>query len=314
MELKQLKALQAIADTGSFAEAAAQLELTPSALSHQIRNLEAELDETLLIRARPHVYPSAAGLTVLAAAQKIHAEVMSLEMQFARAKAGPVTGTLRIAATTLSIVYVLGDLCEAFMEKYPGIELVFTATESADAAIRRVQNGTADIAFGPLEDNNPQLVRIALARTDHAFIVRNGHPLSRQTSVTLDQLREFPFVLFQPGSGTRAITDALFLPRGGYASVLTESNDAQFIKRMVAIGSGVALMPAYALVEEVASRKLALLRCADRPIVVEIGIVHKKTVMMHTIELFKSLCLDLRGPVLANLTAENANAQPFARH
>ncbi|RZS86235.1 LysR family transcriptional regulator [Pigmentiphaga kullae] len=314
MELKQLRALQAIADTGSFGEAAAQLGLTQSALSHQVRHLEAELDETLLIRARPKVYPSPAGLAVLASAQKIRAEIMALEARFARSKTGPVTGTLRIAATTLSIVYVLGDLCEAFIEKYPGIELIFTATESAEAAVRRVQVGTADVAFGPLAEGSSQMVRVALGSTEHAFIVRSGHPLAKRGTVSLDQLREFPFVLFQPGSGTRAITDELFLPDGGYPSILTESNDAQFIKRIVSISSGVALMPVYALADEVASRRLSLLRCAGRPILVDIGIVHKKNVLMNSIELFKSLCLDQRGPSPIGITIENARSLPFARY
>lgn len=154
---------------------------------------------------------------------------------------------------------------------------------------------------------------MALGSTEHAFIVRSGHPLAKRGTVSLDQLREFPFVLFQPGSGTRAITDELFLPDGGYPSILTESNDAQFIKRIVSISSGIALMPVYALADEVASRRLSLLRCAGRPILVDIGIVHKKNVLMNSIELFKSLCLDQRGPSPISITIENARSLPFAR-
>ncbi|GEM_PF-1104271 len=314
MEFNQLRALKAIADTGSFGEAAEQLGFTRSALSHQVRNLEEELDETLLIRARPKVYPSPAGLAVLASAQKILAEMMALEARFATAKKGPVTGTLRIAATTLSIVYVLGDLCEAFIEKYPGIEVVFNATETADAAVRRVLTGAADVAFGPLTGGNDQLIQIVLGHTEHAFIVKNGHPLSSQDTVTAAQLREYPVVLFQPGSGTRAMTDELFLQDGGNPPILTESNDAQFIKRMVAIGSGSALIPVYALAGEVMARRLHLLRFADRPLMVAIGMVHKKNVRMNSIELFKSLCLDLRGPSPVTISIENAHIAPFSRN
>ncbi len=70
MEIKQLKALRAIAETGSFSVAADRLRLTQSALSHQIKNLEDELGETLLIRGRSRVVPTDAGLIVLASAHR----------------------------------------------------------------------------------------------------------------------------------------------------------------------------------------------------------------------------------------------------
>jgi DNA-binding transcriptional LysR family regulator len=236
MDLKQLKALQAIAETGSFNDAAEQVGLTQSALSHQIRNLEEEFEETLLIRARPRAYPTAAGLAVISAAKKIQAELDQLHERFARAQRGPVTGTLRIAATNLAVVYVLGDLCESFLAKYPGIELIFRATETPEEAIRRVVAGAADVAFSPFPAaDNDQLVRVMLGMTEHAFIVSDSHPLAAQTTVSLNDLRPYPFVRFAPGSGTRGLTDALFLSNGGYPPIQTESNDAEFVKRVVAM-------------------------------------------------------------------------------
>lgn len=313
MEIKQLKALQAIVDTGSFSEAAVQLGLTQSALSHQVRRLEEELDETLLIRARPRVYPSEAGQAVLASARKIQAELMGLETRFARTRKGPVTGSLRIAATSLSIVYVLGDLCEAFIERYPGIEVIFTAAETADAAIKRVLTGTSDLAFAPIVGANKQLLSVPLGRTEHAFVVRNSHPLAQRASVSLDELRAFPFVLFQQGSGTRSIMDSLLLPGGGYGRILTESNDAQFIKRIVSITNGVALVPVYALSDDVAREKLSLLSCEQTVPHADIGIVHRSNVQMHAIELFKAVCLDLRGPSLLRFTSADAGRARFGQ-
>ena len=311
MELKQLRALQAIADTGSFSEAAEQLGLTPSALSHQLRALEEELGETLLIRARPKVYASPAGLAVLATTQRILAEVAALEARFAQAKRGPVTGTLRVAASNLAIVYVFGDLCQAFIKQYPGIDLAIRSTENPVEAVRRVIAGTADVAFSPLFVENDQLTRIVLGRTEHAFIVCSGHPLSNRTTVTLAELKDYPFVLYQPGSGTRWLTDELFLSES--PSILTESNDTEFIKRMVAIGPGVALIPVYALGAEARSGQLRLLRYAGPRLMADFGIVHRKNVRMNSIELFKALCLDLRGPGFPEITIENAGDTPF-RH
>ncbi len=311
MEIKQLRALQAIAETGSFSEAAERLGITQSALSHQVRHLEEHLEETLIIRARPKVYPSPAGAALLKSAVRIFAELDALEARFLKAKTGPVTGMLRVAASNMAIIYLLGDLCEAFMTRYPEIELIIRATETAEEAVRRVLAGTADVAFTPFGEEHPQLTRLMLGSTEHAFIVARSHPLAAQSVVTLDELRNYPFVLFAPGSGTRKITDDLFLPSGGYPLVQTESNDAQFIKRIVALGNAAALMPVYALAEEARANRLALLRHDEQPLMVDIGLVHKRTIKMNAIELFKAACLDARGPGRTRILIQNAAEPAF---
>lgn len=310
MDLRQLKALQAIADTGNFGEAADLLGLTQSALSHQVRQLEEELGETLLVRARPRTYPSPAGRVVLESAARIMAELASLEQRFAQARHGPVVGSLRIAATAMSFTYLLGDLCEAFRRQYPQIELVFTAAESAEQAVRRVLSGASDVAFGPLSGQHDSLAEVKLARAEHAFIVRAGHPLAGLGRVTPDQLRQFPIALFQAKSGTRSLTDAIFAGKG-YPPVLTESNDAQFIKRMVSISDASALMVAYALGAETSAQALACLRLDGPPLMVDVGLVHKKSVQMNALELFKGMCLDLRGPRSRELLVEDSGKSPL---
>jgi LysR family transcriptional regulator, hydrogen peroxide-inducible genes activator len=310
MDLRQLKALQAIADTGNFGEAADLLGVTQSALSHQVRQLEEELGETLLVRARPRTYASPAGRVVLESAARIMAELASLEQRFAQARHGPVVGTLRIAATAMSFTYLLGDLCEAFRRQYPQIELVFTAAESAEQAVRRVLSGASDIAFGPLSGQHDSLNEVKLASAEHAFIVRAGHPLAGLGRVTPDQLRQFPIALFQPKSGTRSLTDAIFAGKG-YPPVLTESNDAQFIKRMVSISDASALMVAYAMASESSAHALACLRLDGPPLMVDVGLVHKKSVQMNALELFKGMCLDLRGPRPRQLLVEDTGKSPL---
>lgn len=307
MEIKQLRALKAIADTGSFGEAAHQLGVTQSALSHQIRRLEEELDETLLIRARPKVYASAAGQEVLRSAHRIFGELMQLESRFAKAKTGPVTGSLRVAATTMSLTYLLGDLCAVFMDRYPGIELIFTATETADLAVKRVLTGAADVAFSPLFEPHPQLSTLVVGQTEHAFIVRREHPLARQDAVRHQDLLRYPIALFQSGSGTRLITDELFEQGAGYPQIVTESNDAQFLKRIVSITNASALIAVYALSDELSRNKLHSLRYLDRSLMVDVGIVHKSSLLMNSLELFKALCFELRGPRRIEMRIENAH-------
>jgi len=232
MEIKQLKALLAIAQTGSFSLAAEKLWLTQSALSHQIKNLEDELGQTLLIRGKPAVVPTATGHVVLQSAERILAEVKSIHDQFKSAAQGPATGTLRVAATNFGMAYLYGDLCEEFMARHAALEITFRATETPEEAAKRVEDGTADAAFIPFIGEHPLLDLIPLGSTEDVFIVGRRHPLFNRRIVRLDEIRQWPFVRFQPCSGSRASTDRLFLSTGGYPPIATESNDMEFVKRI----------------------------------------------------------------------------------
>lgn len=314
MEIKQLKALRAIAETGSFSVAAGKLRLTQSALSHQIKNLEEELGESLLIRGKPRVTPSAAGQRVLAGAQAILDEVSAIQEHFQGASERPVSGVLRIAATNLGMACLYGDLCEDFMARYPGVEVTFRATETPEEAARRVEEGIADVAFMPFFGAHPLLELVALGTTEDVFIVGRSHPLAKRRVVSLDDIRPWPFVRFHPNSGSRTVSDRLFLTTGGYPPLATESNDMEFVKRVVSIGAGVALIPVIAVAREARTHSLRLLRLADRRLQADFGLAHRRGERMKTVDRLRAFCLERRGPQPRHLTIETIGKPAFAPH
>lgn len=310
MELKQLEALRVIAETGSFSAAAAQLRLTQSALSHQIKHLEVELGETLLIRARPRTYASPAGQIVLDAARRIFQEVNDIRQHFPAGHRGPELGTLRVVATSLGIAYIYGDLCEAFIARHPGIEVIFRAAETAEEAAQRVVAGSADVAFVPLPVAAPQAQTVLLGTTEHVFIVGRSHPLSERDYLTIEDLLAWPFVRFQSGTGSRFASDQIFMPSGGYPSVVTESSDAEFAKRVVTISDAVALIPIFALQREI-NHTIKALRLKEQPLLVDFGLVHHKNVRMRSLDLMKELCVELCSPIPRRITLENVGEPSF---
>lgn len=312
MEIKQFKALRAIAETGSFSLAADKLRLTQSALSHQIKNLEDELGETLLIRGKPRVVPTPAGEFVLASAHNILVEMTAIRDHFQGAAERPVSGVLRIAATNLGMACLYGDLCEDFMAQYPGVEVTFRATETPEEAARRVEEGASDVAFIPFLGQHPLLECVVLGTTEDVFIVGRSHPLAKRRVVALDQIREWPFVRFHPNSGSRTVSDRLFLSTGGYPPIATESNDMEFVKRVVGMGAGVALIPVIAVAREARAHSLRLLRLADRTLQVDFGLVYRRSEKMNTIERLKSFCLERRGPQPLAITIETIGKTRFA--
>lgn len=310
MEIKQLKALVAIAETGSFGEAAERLNLTQSAISHQIRHLEDELGETLLIRGKPGVVPSASGRSVLAAAYAALAQLNGIKDLFAETDARSLTGEITVAATSVGMTYLYGDLCESFMHRYPGIRLVFRSAETAEEATRSVEKGTADVGFVPFVHEHPTLNRIPLGRAEDALIVGRGHPLFGRKTVSVAEILQGPFVRFEPGSGSRAQTDILFHDTG-YPPIAAESNEMEFVKRVVGMGSASAIIPVMTVAAEVRRRQLNALRIKDRPMAVEFGLVHVRSLRMRVVDALVNHCLEARGPAPRFLSVGNIHTQFF---
>jgi DNA-binding transcriptional LysR family regulator len=311
MDLRQIRALQAIAATGSFLHAAKRLHLTQSALSHQIIKLERELGQQLLVRARPRVHATPAGNLVMATGERIFAELDGLRRRFSAGDAHTLPGTLRVASTKLALVYLFGDLCEAFIARYPNIELVFSATENSGEAVRRVSESAVDLAWTPFPIPAGQLDSTVLGRTEYVFIVARNHALAGRSSASVEELKRFPFVLFERGSGTRDISDEVFLRSSGYPKVATESNDTEFVKQIVAIGAGVALIPVFALAKEISSGELSMFRLRGRRLMVDFGIVSRRGSRLPSVDHFRDLCIEMRGPAKVSLTLENAGNPAF---
>jgi DNA-binding transcriptional LysR family regulator len=297
MDLKQLKILQAIAETGSFHGAANKLHLTQPAISHQLKSLELELGETLVVRSRPRVALLPAGVAVLASAERVQVELEALRVRFAPETPEQLTGVLRIAASTLGIIYLYGDLLERFIGQYPRIELVVTAAESGIGAARHVLAGSADVAFTPFPLDLPNLQAMVLAETEHVVIVSRQDRLALRKRVSVSDLRKTPFIRYQADAGSRAVSDQLFLPRGGYPPIFLESNDTEFIKRVVMLGMGSAMVPAFTVTDEGRDRRLVALAVEGTPARQDFGLVWRRDVQMRTLALFQKFCLEQRASV-----------------
>lgn len=292
MEIRQLEALRAIAETGSFRAAADRLNLTQSAISHQIKTLEAELDDLLIVRAKPRVHLSEAGRWVLEGAGRVLAELDEIKQRFVAPddKAG-VIGALRVAASTLGIVYLYGGLLERFISQHPRIELIVTATQTPIEGVKQVVSRTVDVAFGALPLDFPNLATVTLGTAEHIAIVRPGHPLARKRRVTVDELRQYPFVRYQPGAGSRHVTDRMFAKTGGYPPIVMESNDTEFIKRIVGLGVGVAVVPSFTASAEIKENRFRMLRIGGFDVRQDFCLVHRRGKQVRAFEVFRKFLL-----------------------
>lgn len=293
MNLQQLRIIKAIAKTGSIQGAAEALHVTQPAISHQLKSLEEELGESVLIRSRPDIVLLPAGREVLAVAERVTAEIEDLRQRFSPKASDEITGTLRVAASTLGIVYLYGDLLQTFMEQYPKVSLVVTATETGVEGARQLVSGLVDVAFVPAADNMEDLGFTVLGKTKHVAIVSSTHALSGRITVSAAELRRFPFIRYRPNAGSRTTSDKLFLSSGDYPPILMESNDTEFIKRVVAMGVGTAIVPEFTVTQrDREQRVLETLQVQHISIAQGYGLVFRQDIKMHTVHLFRELCIE----------------------
>jgi DNA-binding transcriptional LysR family regulator len=311
MDLRQLQAFHAIVTSGSFAAAAGHVHLTPSALSHQIRKLEEELGRKILVRAKPRVYPTPSGHILLASVGRMLAELASLREHFGLQPEGAARESIRVAATNVGLSYIYGDLCERFIARYPETELTITATETTEDAALKVSKRVADVAFTTLPIGLSDIEPVELGRAEQVFIVGNSHRLATMRRLSMEDVQRSMFVRYLPGSGGRVFSDQLFFAAGGYPPIMTESNDTEFVKRIVTMGLAMALVPAFTIARELRSGRLRALRLARRKLMQPFGLVHYKDLHGKALELFKTLCLEQRGPCPVDITLENVDRSPW---
>lgn len=175
LDIRHLRSLVAIADTGKLATAAERVHLTQSALSHQIRALEAHHGLPLFERTRQGLSFLPAGERLLRLARTVLAEVQAAERDLQRMN-GQASGELRIALECHTCFDWLMPVMHQFRQRWPGVEVDLVAGFHADP-LTLLKEGRADLVIG----SKPKTVRpwqvLPLFRFEILAVLANDHPL-----------------------------------------------------------------------------------------------------------------------------------------
>lgn len=272
MELSQLRTFRAVAESLSFTRASQKLNLTQSAVSHQIKALERELGEPLFIRAKREVKLSDAGRLALEYAERILEEADALRERISGRDHEP-RGRVRAAAATQAFVHLFAPLFESFLREHPGIELSFRTTVSTEQTVADITGGAADVGFASLPVYSPALQVTELFEDELVLVAGPQHRFAGRGEVPTAELRRERFILFEHGASIRRATDAFFKRVDLSPDLALESNDTYFIKLMVEHGLGLSLMPSWAVREEAAAGRLARLRIEGHRLARSVAVV-----------------------------------------
>ena len=202
--LTQLVAFLTVVRRGSVTAAAEELVVTQPSVSAAVSALERELGVQLTERAGRTVRPTAAG----AAYAPYASDVLGLLEQGARAareaeEARP--HTLRISAVTTAGEYLVPQLIQAFRERRPDLEISLDVG-NRELVFQRVLDHKVDVAVTGRIPDDERLVGVDFADNEFVLIVTAaGDPLARRRWVAMEELASRPWLLREPGSGTRTL-------------------------------------------------------------------------------------------------------------
>jgi LysR family cyn operon transcriptional activator len=272
MELSQLRTFREVAEALSFTRAAQKLNMTQSAVSHQIKALERELGEPLFIRAKRGVRLSDAGQLALSYAERIIEEADALRERM-RGDDHEPRGRVRAAAATQAFVHLFARLFESFMRDHERVELSFRTTVSTEQTVADILNGAADVGFASLPVYSPALQVTELFEDELGLVLSPRHALAAAGEVSVVEMRRARFILFEQGASIRRATDAFFKRVDLSPDLALESNDTYFIKLMVEHGVGVSVMPSWAVREEVEAGRLVWLRVGGHRLTRDVAVI-----------------------------------------
>jgi DNA-binding transcriptional LysR family regulator len=266
MDTRFLETFVAVAEKGSFAEAARRLDLTPVAVAQRIRALESEIGVALLSRSGRSVSPTEAGVAILGQSRILLKQVRDLG---SIATSGQPTGELRLGAISSALSGLLPAVLKALMQRLPGVDVYILPGTSEDL-YRKVLDGDIDAAiitqppFALPKTCDWQLVR------EEPLVVLTAASASRRDAHAI--LASEPFIRYERTRWGGRLVDGYLRRAGIRPRERYELHALDAIAVLVDRGLGVSLVPDWAppWPEGLSLRKLPI---ADRTFARRIGIL-----------------------------------------
>ncbi len=247
LELRHLRTIRAIHEAGGLARAADQLNITQSALSHQVKGLEDQAGIELFVRRTKPLKLSAAGMKMLRLAEKVLPEVAALQEDFRNLRSGK-SGRLHIAIECHACFEWLFPVLEEFRKAWPDVDvdirpgLAFDALpalqrEEVDLVVSSDPETLKGVTFSPLFDYEP------------VFVASAQHPVADKPFVTAEDFRDEILITYPVERARLDVFSQLLTPAKVEPRAIRQVELTAVILLLVASNRGVSVLPDWVLRE-----------------------------------------------------------------
>lgn len=247
LDFRHLRTIRAIHQAGGMARAAEQLNITQSALSHQMKGLEDQAGVELFVRRAKPLRLSAAGMKLLRVAERVLPELDALSEEFRALRQGRA-GRLHIAIECHACFDWLFPVLEQFRRAWPEVDvdirpgLAFDALpalmrEEVDLVISSDPEDLRDVIFNPLFDYAP------------TFVASSQSPLAAKDHVEAEDFRDQVLITYPVDRARLDIFSTLLTPAKVEPRAVRQVELTAVILMLVASGRGVSVLPDWVLRE-----------------------------------------------------------------
>jgi len=273
LNLREIRAFIAVAQTSSFTRAAARLNVSQPALTVQIRRLEETLGARLFDRNSRTVTLTSVGRELLPVLHKSLADMQRV-LDDARALGDGSRGTVRIACLPSFAAGRLPALIRDFRAEAPSV--TFEIRDVVASMVNQlVRAGEFDLGVTGGEVADAELEILHSAQDRLMVVCPRGHPLAKKRRVAAADLAGYPLVLTAAGTSVRAIVDTAFDEAGRTPDIACEPTYMMTAVAMVRAGLGITILPGSAP-EIRAERELVGRPIDDRRFVRPIALIKKR--------------------------------------
>lgn len=243
MDVRQLAALVAIADHGTFSAAARALYTVQSNVSGHIAKLEKELGVTLVDRAQGGLTDE--GTRVVERARRILHEIDDIAADIASRDA-EVSGDARIGVIGTTARWLMPQLLAAVDRRHPAVHTI-VHEGATSTLIPAVLSGQLNAAIVHLPVDDPELVIDPLFAEDLLVLAHSRHPLAEHETLSLAEVAEVPLLLPPKGAALRRVLDRAAASVGATLRAQAEIDGVRLLASLAFDGYGAAIVPATAV-------------------------------------------------------------------
>ena len=275
MDLHQLRVFHTAVKMSGFTRASRELHLSQSTVSQHIKQLEEELGCQLFMRVGKRVVLTEGGGLLREHCEKIFQDVKNAKMSI-RELTGLQRGKVRFGTGSTTLIYQLPPVLENYQIRFPNIELI-VVSEITDHILRDVQAQRLDLGLVMLPVEEPNLDTAPLYNEELKVAIPSRHPLAKKRSLSVADLGQLRFILYEQKTVMRKLVDDFFAELGIKPRVSMVMENIEAIKSLVGSGLGASILPIHAVGKGEADRKVTLMRVEKRPLYRQLGLITLKS-------------------------------------
>jgi LysR family transcriptional regulator, regulator for metE and metH len=248
LEFRHLRTIKAIHDQGGLARAADVLNITQSALSHQVKALEDQVGTELFLRRSKPLKLSKAGHKLLKLAEEILPRVHAAEIDFAEVIAGKA-GRLHIAIECHACFDWLFPVLEQFRKSWGQVDVDIRPSLAFDA-LPALQREEVDVAISDDPEAIDGITFIPLFDYEPTFICATDHPLAQKDYIVAEDLRDQTLITYPEDKTRLDVYTELLTPAKIEPKALRQIELTAVIMLLVASNRGVSVLPDWVVANE----------------------------------------------------------------